>query len=170
MKTTKTKNVINKKKTSSSSKKSMYSGSERDEILNRLGGVSSETKKKIKKDSKVGVTSFQDEKKVKREIGRNTNDIILNYEIDPNDNIFVQTIINIINERQINSKWIYDRIFKLYKDEFPTYEKARSTGYNYLYGLTVKKELGLDRFSRWLKILNVEDFEITYKLGEMEEE
>lgn len=158
-----------KKKKSKNKSSTIYNSSEKKDILNRLGSVSKSTKRKIEKDSKNGQT-FDSEETLKRDMGRNTNETILHYEIDDNDNIFINTIIKIINERKINSQWIYNRIYDLYRDECPTYEKARSTGYNFIYALTVKKELGIPRMMQWLEILNVKDFEISYKLADVEDD
>lgn len=167
--------TIKKKKKSSptNTKKNnkVYSKEDKMKILDKLGKVDSSTKKKVRQDSKYGrVLTNEEDYQKNSENGKNSQQTILQYEIDPNDNIFVRTLIGIINERKITTQWLYNRIYKIYNDEMETYEKARSTGYNFLYALTVKKELGIPRLLQWFEILGVEDFDISYSLKEMDTE
>lgn len=160
---------VNKKVTNKSNK--VYSKEDKMKILDKLGKVDISTKKKVRQDSKYGrVLTNEEDYQKNNESGKNSQQTILQYEIDPNDNIFVRTLIGIINERKITTQWLYNRIYKIYNDEMETYEKARSTGYNFLYALTVKKELGIPRLLQWFEILGVEDFDISYSLKEMDTE
>lgn len=90
-------------------------------------------------DEATNISGASDGVSLKRTIPKNNS--VINFEINEEDNEIAVALKNLINDSEITVQEIYDI-------------KGQRDGYNMIYSIKRRQQLGLDRLLEWCKVLN----------------